>query len=120
MVQSRNNRRSDLACVQLDRVDEDGVGESRIRMCSEQVTDTVVSFPIVAFFRILPGSSDHTLRLASRAFLSVLSRKQSKFQPVLAWLNNQAAASKPRTREDAMQLLKAIRIGAQAYQDFKY
>jgi hypothetical protein len=52
--------------------------------------------------------------------MSVLGRKQSKFMPVLTWLEGMIVTSKPTASEDALKLQKAVGIGGRAYQDFKY
>jgi len=38
----------------------------------------------------------------------------------MSWLEGMSEGSKLRSGEDGMKLLKAIRVGAKAYQDFKY
>ncbi|KAL8717849.1 MAG: hypothetical protein Q9181_008274 [Wetmoreana brouardii] len=58
--------------------------------------------------------------LALTAFRDVLSRKQTKFRQVLAWVEQAILDVKPRDGKDAMRLAKAVKKGDVAFRCYRY
>lgn len=58
--------------------------------------------------------------LASMAFHTVLSRKQSSYLEVLAWLDRTSAETRPRAAADLRRLQKVLQAADKAFAGHRY
>ncbi|KAI4192461.1 MAG: hypothetical protein LQ346_004300 [Caloplaca aetnensis] len=58
--------------------------------------------------------------LALTAFENVLGRKQTRFQPVLAWVRKALEEVRPKDKRDALRLMKVAQKGQAVFRGFKY
>ena len=61
-----------------------------------------------------------TCRLASRAFRSVLSQKQTKYAQVVEWLDCQTKETAPKGRREAQRLIQAVDCGNVVFHKYRY
>lgn len=59
-------------------------------------------------------------RLAAKAFRHILSRKQSKYVPVLKWLDYVVKKSAPPCEKELLKLGRIIKEGEAVFCGYKY
>jgi telomerase reverse transcriptase len=73
------------------------------------------SAPLACFVQL-----SHLQYLASAAFRFVLRRKQTRYAPVLHWLDSLWRASRPVTNAEAMRLLRVVRKGNALFEAWRF
>jgi telomerase reverse transcriptase len=73
------------------------------------------SAPLTCFVQL-----SHLQYLASAAFRFVLRRKQTRYAPVLHWLDSLWRASRPATNADAVRLLQVVRKGNALFEAWRF
>lgn len=62
----------------------------------------------------------HLQYLASVAFRFVLQRKQTRYAPVLHWLDSLEKESRPATNADAVRLRQVVKRGTALFEDWRF
>ena len=59
-------------------------------------------------------------RLAAKAFRSILAKKQSKYGPVIFWLDHAIWRTKPDNAKEMWRLNKVVKEGDAVFLDYKF
>jgi telomerase reverse transcriptase len=73
------------------------------------------SAPLTCFVQL-----SHLQYLATAAFRFVLRRKQTRYAPVLHWLDSLWRASRPATNAEAVRLLRVVRKGNALFEAWRF
>jgi telomerase reverse transcriptase len=71
--------------------------------------------PLTCFVQL-----SHLQYLAAAAFRFVLRRKQTRYAPVLHWLDSLGRASRPATNADVVRLLRVVRKGDALFEAWRF
>lgn len=64
--------------------------------------------------------SSHLRYLAAAAFQFVLKRKQTRYVPVLRWLDSQGKAARPTTDAEAVRLVQVVKRGNVLFEGWRF
>ena len=87
-----------------------------------QQTSSIIQSQRVSSSMPLPRivKSSHVQYLAAAAFRFVLRRKQTRYAPVLHWLDLVAKESRPATNSEAVRLMQVIKRGTALFDGWRF